>query len=150
MVCTTSSAVLNPIQPLKPSRPCTIAYHLRERGTANGSAASSTTPANSIARREMLEPICELTSQTAGPRPYTAAVMRTVVQSSGPARGRAPRTGTAGRRAEGHRLGAGEREQPGRQRHDHDRRQPERLRARAPLLQEQRDRDQPEEQPGDR
>ena len=59
-----------------------MAYHLRERGTANGSAASSATPANSIGSRVMLEPIWELTSQTRSTaRPYTADVIRTVVQS---------------------------------------------------------------------
>ncbi len=56
--------------PAKPTSASTTAYHLRERGTVNGSAATSATPANSIASRVMLEPICELithTSTTARP-----------------------------------------------------------------------------------
>lgn len=66
------------------TRDSTIAYHLRLRGTANGSAAVSTTPANNIASRVMLEPIWELTIHTPRTaRPYTAAVIRTVFQSRG-------------------------------------------------------------------
>jgi hypothetical protein len=50
----------------------------------NGSAASSTTPANSIASRVMLDPICELINQTrTTDSPYTPAVIRTVFHSLG-------------------------------------------------------------------
>src|ERR1043165_3142828 len=62
----------------------TTAYHFRERGAVYGSAASRTTPANSIAIRETLEPICESTRNVASvPTPYTADAMRTVFQSDG-------------------------------------------------------------------
>lgn len=84
MVLTVSSTDLNPIQPTKPTTATTIAYQVRDRGTANGSAATSTTPANSMASRVMLEPIWELISQTMTiARPYTADVIRTVFQSRG-------------------------------------------------------------------
>ncbi|CAM5306897.1 hypothetical protein SAURM35S_07716 [Streptomyces aurantiogriseus] len=79
-----SSTDLKPIQPTKTSEDTTITYHLRLRGTANGSAAISTTPANSMASRVMLDPICELTIHTSSTAsPYTAAVIRTVFQSRG-------------------------------------------------------------------
>src|SRR3954447_1329638 len=64
VVWTTSSTDLKPIQTVKPAKATTMAYHLRVRGTENGSAAARATPANSIGSREMLEPIWELTSQT--------------------------------------------------------------------------------------
>ncbi|CAM5314837.1 hypothetical protein TPAU25S_00952 [Tsukamurella paurometabola] len=84
MVCTTSSTDLKPIQPLKPTTARTSAYHLTDLGTANGSAATSTTPPNSIASRVMFDPICELISHTSTmPSPYTADVMRTVSHSAG-------------------------------------------------------------------
>ncbi len=74
-----SSTDLNPIHVAKPTLAMTMAYHLRLRGTVNGSAASSTAPPNSIASRVMFEPICELISQTRTTEtPYTAAVIRTV------------------------------------------------------------------------
>lgn len=83
-VLMTSSTDLKPIQPLKPTKASAIAYHLRERGTAKGSAAIRATPANSIASRLMFEPICELTSQTRmTPMLYTADVIRTVFHSRG-------------------------------------------------------------------
>lgn len=63
-VWTASSADLKPIQPTKPTIATTSAYHLRDFTTVNGSAATSATPAKSIGRRVMLEPICELISQT--------------------------------------------------------------------------------------
>src|SRR5690349_23820096 len=84
VVRTTSSTDLKPIQPTNSSDDRTITYHLRLRGTANGSAARSTTPETSIGSRVMLEPICELISHTPStPSPYTAAVIRTVFQSRG-------------------------------------------------------------------
>ncbi len=61
-VLTMSSTPLKPIQKFSPANARTSAYHLRERGTVYGSAASSTTPANSIAIRETFEPICESTT----------------------------------------------------------------------------------------
>src|SRR5688500_17173479 len=59
-----SSTALKPIHATNPAEATTSAYHLRERGTVNGSAAISTTPANSIASRVMLEPIYGLLNQT--------------------------------------------------------------------------------------
>src|SRR4051812_20698210 len=79
-----SSTDLKPIQPTKPRNASTVVNHLRERGTVNGSAAISVTPANNIGSREMFDPICELTSQTSTtPRLKTAAVSRTVFHSLG-------------------------------------------------------------------
>lgn len=84
VVRTTSSTDLKPIQPTNTRNDRTITYHLRLRGTANGRAAISTTPVNSIASRVMLDPICELISHTSStPSPYTAEVIRTVFQSRG-------------------------------------------------------------------
>ena len=56
-VRTMSSTALKPIQKFRPAKTMTSAYHFRERGRVNGSAASSTTPANSIGSRETFEPI---------------------------------------------------------------------------------------------
>lgn len=58
-VRTMSSTPLNPIQKLRPTKARTRAYQRRLRGTAYGRAASSATPANSIAMRVMFDPICE-------------------------------------------------------------------------------------------
>jgi len=81
-----SSTDLKPIQPVKPTRATTTTYHVRDFGTTYGSAARSTTPVKDIARRVMLEPICELISQTPSTKAaYTAVVIRTVFQSFGTA-----------------------------------------------------------------
>lgn len=84
VVCTMSSTALKAIQPFTVTKARRIAYHLRERGAVKGSAAISVTPPSSIGSRLMLEPICELISQTrTTDRPYTADVIRTVFHSLG-------------------------------------------------------------------
>src|SRR6478735_5196307 len=83
-VRTMSSTLLKPIQKLSPAKARTRAYQRRLRGTAYGRAASSATPANSIAIRVMFDPICESTTYVSSvPSPYTAAAVRTVLQSRG-------------------------------------------------------------------
>ncbi|CAM5601020.1 hypothetical protein SBADM41S_10091 [Streptomyces badius] len=127
---TTSSTDLKPIHPTNPTNATTIAYHLMLFGAANGSAATSATPANSIDSRVMLEPICELAGQTSTtPNPYTAAVIRTVIHSRGTrTHTRTENTSGPGPRTESHRLRPREREHPGRHRHHRSRHQPQRPR----------------------